>query len=80
MSKVKNILYTVSAGAVLGMVAGILFAPAKGRDTRARLRALKDKLSCAHHDIDDNKEALEELSDILKEQLAVVNKKLDKLS
>ena len=80
MSKAKNILYTITAGAALGMVAGVLFAPAKGKDTRSRLRALKDKLSCSHNDIDDNREALEELSELLKEQLIIVNKKIEKLS
>ena len=79
MGRAKNVLYTVAAGVVVGMVTGVLFAPAKGKDTRGRLRDLKRKLTGSHKDIDDNREALEELSDLLKDELVVVNKKIDKL-
>ncbi len=79
MGKAKNVLYTVAAGVAVGMVTGVLFAPAKGKDIRNKLRELKHKLTCSHKDIDDNREALEELSDLLKEELAIVNKKIDRL-
>ncbi len=79
MGRAKNVLYTVAAGVAVGMLAGVLFAPAKGKDTRDRLRELKRKLTGSHKDIDDNREALEELSDLLKEEQVLVNKKIEKL-
>jgi gas vesicle protein len=79
MGKAKNVLYTVAAGVAVGMVTGVLFAPAKGKETRGKLRDLKRKLTCSHKDIDDNREALEELSDLLKEELVIVNRKIEKL-
>lgn len=48
MSKTSNILFLVS-GAAVGAVAGILFAPEKGRETRSwlsyRLEKYRDTLS-----------------------------------
>ncbi len=79
MGKAKNVLYTVAAGVAAGMVAGVLFAPAKGTETREKLRELKRKITCSHKDIDDNLDALEELSSLLKEELATVNEKIDRL-
>ena len=58
MGRAKNVLYTVAAGVAVGMVAGMLFAPAKGSETRNRLRELKRKLADSHEDINGNREAL----------------------
>ena len=49
MNKAKKILYTMAAGAVVGMALGVLFAPEKGEETRAKLRRLKNKLSCGEN-------------------------------
>ncbi len=79
MNKAKKVFYTISAGVVVGMVLGMLFAPDKGSETRDKLRRLRDKFGCAD-DKDDNKRTLEELSDALKKELAMVNEKLEELS
>ncbi len=79
MNKAKKVFYTISAGVAVGMVLGMLFAPEKGCETRKKLRRIKNKLSGCGHDIDD-REALEELSDVLTTELALVNEKLEKLS
>ncbi len=79
MNKAKKILYTMAAGAVVGVALGVLFAPEKGEETRKKLRKLKNKLSCGS-DLDNNKKALEELSDVLETELSLVNEKIEKLS
>ena len=76
MNKAKKILYTMAAGAVVGMALGVLFAPEKGEETRAKLRRLKNKLSCG----DNDKRTLEELSDVMEKELSLVNEMIEKLS
>ena len=78
-NKAGCVLASLLVGGIIGGSLGMLFAPAKGKDIRNKLRELKHKLTCSHKDIDDNREALEELSDLLKEELAIVNKKIDRL-
>lgn len=77
MGRAKNIVYTLGAGAIAGAVLGILFAPGKGEETRKKLKTLKKHLSC-HHDEDD-KETLQELSQILEQELNRINAKLKKI-
>lgn len=79
MNKAKKVFYTISTGIVVGMVLGMLFAPDKGSETRDRLRRLKNKFGCGNEN-DENRKTLEELSDALKKELALVNEKLEKLS
>ena len=76
MNKAKKILYTMAAGAAVGMLVGVLFAPEKGTETRKKLRKLKNKLSGADC---NEKKTLEELSDVLERELAIVNEKIEKM-
>ena len=75
MNTAKKILYTMGAGIVVGLAAGVLLAPDKGVETRRKLRKLKQKLSgCTNA---DERKALEELSDALQKELDIVNAKIE---
>ncbi len=64
----------MSAGAVVGLVAGLLLAPEKGSETRRKLRRLKEKMArCTE---ENERKALEELSDALQKELEIVNSKM----
>ena len=76
MNKAKKILYTMAAGAAVGMILGVLFAPEKGTETRRKLRKLKEKLSGANG---NEEKTLEELSDVLERELAIVNEKIERM-
>ena len=80
MNKAKKVFYIIGTGVVAGIVLGILFAPEKGAETRDKIRRLKHKLGFRNDDSDNHKKALEELSDALEKELAIVNEKLGKLS
>lgn len=43
MGKIKGLLKTLSLGGLLGLVAGLLFAPQKGEDSRKKLREAIEK-------------------------------------
>ena len=43
MGKFGKFLKTVVFGGIIGLVAGILFAPGKGEETRAKLKEALDK-------------------------------------
>ena len=78
MNNRKRVLYTLASGALVGLITGILFAPDKGTETRKKLHKLKQKLTCSG--MDDDRKALEELSDVLEKELVIVNEKIEKLS
>jgi len=74
MNTAKKVLYTMGAGMVIGLVAGLLLAPDKGAETRRKLRNLRQKLAgCSNN---DEREALEELSSALQKELDIVNGKI----
>jgi gas vesicle protein len=43
VGKIKGLLKTVSFGGLLGLVAGLLFAPQKGEDSRKKLQEAIEK-------------------------------------
>jgi len=64
MNRTGKIITAFAAGAAAGALLGILFAPAKGSDTRKKIRNMKedmeDKLSRAQQKVKDMKNDLEE--------------------
>jgi len=51
MSKTSNVILGFLSGAAIGLVAGILTAPDKGENTRAKI---KDKVKDVADDLSDN--------------------------
>jgi len=80
MNKAKKVFYTLTTGVLAGIILGVLFAPEKGAETRDKIRRIKHKLGFGNNSEDDHKKALEELSDALEKELAIVNEKIGKLS
>ena len=80
MNKVSRVLLTVGAGLAVGAVLGVLFAPDEGRETRRKIYKKGKKLAGAVSDrIDEGKESLEDIKDVLQRQLSKVSKKLEEI-
>jgi gas vesicle protein len=79
MSKAKTILVTVAASVAVGAVLGMLYAPVEGTKAREKLKRLKQRLTCVTNDTDDDRDTLEELSEVLQKELDKINAKLEKL-
>jgi len=76
MTTTKKALYTLATGMFLGMLLGILYAPDKGKVTRRKLDKLKRKLQHRADEENEDKETLEEVSEVLEAQLEKVNRRL----
>ena len=77
MNKTAKILTTIGAALAVGAVLGILYAPDEGRDTRRKIVKRSKKLIGSVNDsIDDGKETLEDIKEVLQKQLHKVNRKI----
>ncbi len=81
MTKARKILYTISAGFVVGAVVGMLYAPTEGAETRRKLSKLKRKLGFGENGhVDDlDRETLHELRETLQKQLRKIDTALDEV-
>ena len=79
MNTAKKVFYTLTTGVVAGVVLGVLFAPEKGAETRDKIRSIKHKLGLGNHNEKEHRKALEELSEALEKELAIVNEKIGKV-
>ncbi len=77
MRVILGVASLFAAGAIVGM----LYAPDKGERTRRRIvRKGKGLYNSVAESIEENKDALEELRDRLKENLEIVNEEMDKFA
>ncbi len=80
MNKASKILLTVGVGMAVGAAIGILFAPDEGYETRRKIIKKGRKLAGVVNDsIDDGKESLSEIKDVLQKQLNKVSRKLEEI-
>jgi gas vesicle protein len=80
MNKGIRILVTVGACMAVGAALGMLFAPEEGVETRKKIIKRGRKLAGVVNDsIDEGKESLEEIKDVLSKQLNKVNRKLEEI-
>ncbi len=80
MNKTIKLLAAVGASIAIGAAIGVLFAPEEGYETRRKIVKRGKKLAGIVGDhIDEGKESLEEIKDILQKQLNKVNDRLAKV-
>lgn len=80
MNTATKILITLGASLAVGAALGVLFAPEAGAETRKKIMKRSRKLAGIVGDsIDDGKESLEEIRDILQKQLHKVNARIEKV-
>ena len=66
--------------AAIGAVAGVLLAPDEGARTRKKIvKQSKKLMGTVNNHIDDGKETLEDMKEVLQTQLNRVNKKIEEL-
>ena len=80
MNNTTKLLIAIGAGIAVGAAIGVLYAPEEGYETRRKIMKRGKKLAGIVGDsIDDGKESLEEIKDILQKQLHKVNDRLSKI-
>ena len=78
MNNTSKILLAVGTGIAVGAVLGILYAPEEGYETRKRIMKKSKKLIGVVNDsIDEGKESLEEIKEVLQKQISKVNRKIE---
>jgi gas vesicle protein len=78
MNKASKILLVLGASVAVGAALGVLYAPDEGSETRKKIVKRSKKLVGVVSDsIDDGKESLEEIKDVLQKQLTKVTRKIE---
>ena len=81
MKNTQKLLVGFVSTFVAGAVVGILFAPERGNRTRKRiLRSGKDLFKTVDYSLEEGKDSLEEIRDVLKNNLDRVTHKIQKIS
>ena len=81
MKNTQKLLIGFVSTFVAGAVVGILYAPERGNRTRKRiLRSGKDLFKTVDYSLEEGKDSLEEIRDVLKNNLDKVTHKIQKIS
>lgn len=81
MKNTQKLLIGLVSTFVAGAVVGILYAPERGNRTRKRiLRSGKDLFKTVDYSLEEGKDSLEEIRDVLKNNLDRVTHKIQKIS
>ena len=80
MNNISKVLLAIGVGIAAGAALGVLYAPEEGYETRKRIMKRSKKLVGAVSDgIDEGKESLEEIKEVLQKQINKVNRKLEEI-
>ena len=79
MTPGRKILYTIAVGFTIGAVAGILYAPNEGSETRRKIKKLKRMFGGRVDDKVKDRDALMELRSDLRKELHKLNARLEAL-
>jgi len=80
MNNTTKLLLSIGTSIAVGAALGLLFAPEDGAETRKKIVKRSKKLAGMVNDsIDEGKESLEEVKEILQKQLVKVNERIAKL-
>ncbi len=78
MTGLSKVLIAIGAGLAVGATLGVLFAPDEGVETRKRVMKKGKKLvGLVNDSIDDGRESAQEIKEVLQQQLAKVNRRLN---
>lgn len=78
MNKTAKVLMTIGASLAVGTAIGVLYAPEEGVETRRKIvKRSKKLIGTVNDSIDEGKESLEEIKDVLQKQLQKVNRKIE---
>ena len=79
MNNASKLLIAIGASMAIGAAIGVLYAPEEGYETRRKIMKRSKKLAGMVGDsIDDGKESLEEIKNVLQKQLHKVNENIGK--
>ena len=81
MNNAFKVLLAISAGLIAGAAVGLLYAPEEGYETRKRIiKRTKKLVGTVSDSMDDGRESLEEIKEVLQKQLHKVSRKIEELS
>ena len=80
MNNATKILLAVGASVAVGAALGVLYAPDEGAEIRKRIVKRTKKLAGTVTDgLDQGKESLEEIKEVLQKELHKVNRKIEEI-
>lgn len=80
MNNITKTLLAIGGSLIAGAAIGILFAPEEGKATRRKIVKKSKKLAGMVSDsLEEGKESLEDIKDVLQQQLSKVNRKLEEI-
>ena len=80
MNNTTKILLAVGASVAIGAALGVLYAPEEGAETRKKIMKRTRKLAGTVSDsLEDGRESLEDIKDVLQKELLKVNRKLEEI-
>lgn len=81
MTGLSKVLIAIGTGLAVGATLGVLFAPDEGVETRKRIMKKGKKLvGLVNDSIEDGRESAQEIKEVLQQQLAKVNRRLNDIS
>ena len=79
MNNTTKLLIAIGASVAVGAALGVLYAPEEGYETRRKIVKRSKKLAgMVGESIDEGKESLEDLKEMLQKQLHKVNERISK--
>ena len=80
MKNITKVLIAVGASVAIGAALGMLYAPDEGKETRKKIAQRTKKLRGSVSDsLNEGKESLEDIKDVLQKELYKVNRKIEEL-
>jgi gas vesicle protein len=80
MNNFSRLLIGLGTGAAIGVALGMLYAPDEGLATRRKiLKTSKKLMGTVADSIDEGRESMEEIREVLEKQLYKVNRKLEQI-
>ena len=80
MNNATKVLLAIGASVAIGAALGVLYAPDEGIETRKKIMKRTKKLTGTVTDsINEGRESLEEIKEVLQKELHKVNRKIEEI-